>query len=192
MHKNHPRLLLFSLSTLLITKSFAFLPQAVTFLLLGWLHWLPICSFHQGSPTPIKLLPKRSFSSTESHTCFKHFNVSFKIKLNSTSRFTVRNPLTSSQPHFLPFFPVYSPFTQCACNPQAHDGVSHLLAWMHVLSYENTFFTPMPQKEMQSCNSNSLNINHCSHQISLVTLKRISYPSLTSLLHSSFLLFFYL
>lgn len=92
MHRNHPRLLLFPLPSILITnKSFAFLPQAVTFFLLGWLHWLPMCSFHHGSPAPIKLLPKRSFYRTVSHTCFKHFNASFKIKLNSTSRFTVHS-----------------------------------------------------------------------------------------------------
>lgn len=101
VHKNHPRLLLFPLPSILTTnKSFEFLPQAITFFLLGWLHWLPICAlFITGSPTPIKLLPKRSFYPTESHTCFKHVNASFKIKLNFTSRFTVHS---DGSPDLLP------------------------------------------------------------------------------------------
>ena len=103
-----------------------------------------------------------------------------EVKLHKQVHIVV-NPLDTSPPSFS----VYGPSVQCAYSPQAHDGLSHLLAYTHVLSSEHTSFTLTPQKGMQKCNNNSLNINQCSHQIPLLALKRIPPFSLLFHIHPS-------
>lgn len=144
MHKNPSRFLPFPLPSLLISKAFIFPSRMLPLSCLASTSYVLL---HQVSPAPIRLLPKRSFCPTMSHTCFKHFNTPFKI--NSTGRWWIPWPPSSASSLSILFY-IQSIHTICwQCQPLPPTGPPS----------ENTVPTLTLQREKQSCNSHILNIS---------------------------------